>query len=319
MRAIAITEHGGPEVLRVTDVEEPAPGPGQLLVATRRTGVNFIETYQREGVYDITLPFVPGTEGTGEVIAVGEGVDAARVGERIMTSQAQGTYAERFVVDADRALTVPESISDDDAGALPLQGFTAHYLVRSTYEVGPQTTAVITAAAGGVGGVAIQLMKRQGATVIGLTSSQEKAETARSLGADHVLHYDGFADKVLEITDDRGADVVYDSVGRSTFDESLAAVHTRGMVVLFGGASGQVPPFDLQRLNAMGSLYVTRPSLNAYMQSPEERQWRAREMYEAIDDGLRIRVAGSYGLEEAGRAHEDLESRRTQGKLLLVP
>lgn len=317
MRAITLTQHGGPEVLTVSEVEDPVPGPGEVLVRTRRTGVNFIETYQREGVYDVELPFTPGTEGSGEVIALGEGVDSLQVGQRITTSQGRATYAETFVVDADRVVVVPESVSDDAAGALPLQGFTAHYLTRSTFSVGPETTAVITAAAGGVGGVAIQLMKRQGATVIGLTSSQEKADTARSLGADHVLPYEGFADAVEEITGGRGADVVYDSVGKTTFDESLAAVHLRGMVVLFGGSSGQVPPFDLQRLNAMGSLYVTRPSLNAYMHTEEERQWRAREMFEAIEDGLKIRVGGTYSLDDAAQAHRDLESRRTQGKLLL--
>lgn len=319
MRAITITDHGGPEVLTVSEVQDPVPGPGEVLVRTLRTGVNFIETYQREGVYDVELPFTPGTEGMGEVLAVGDGVQSVQVGQRVTTSQAKATYAEQFLAPADRVVVVPEGISDDAAAALPLQGFTAHYLVRSTYPVGPETTAVITAAAGGVGGVAIQLMKRQGARVIGLTSSREKAETARSLGADHVLPYEGFADAVQELTDGRGADVVFDSVGRSTFDESLAAARTRGTVVLFGGASGQVPPFDLQRLNAMGSLYVTRPSLNAYMQTPEERQQRAREMFEAIADGLSLRVGGTYSLEEAGDAHAALESRSTQGKLLLIP
>ncbi|ROZ62514.1 quinone oxidoreductase [Kocuria soli] len=319
MRAIRIHDHGGPEVLTFEDTDAPTPGPGQILVTTSRTGVNFIETYQREGVYDVDLPFLPGSEGAGVVAAVGEGVESLAVGQRVMTSQGSGTYAEQFLVNADQAVLVPDTISDDDAGALPLQGFTAHYLTRSTYEVGPETTAVITAAAGGVGGLAIQLMKQLGATVIGLTSSPEKAETARQLGADHVLPYEGFADAVLELTDGEGADVAYDSVGRTTFDESLAAVKTRGTVVLFGGASGQVPPFDLQRLNAMGSLYVTRPSLNAYLRTPEELQWRARELFEAVDAGLRVRVGGSYSLADAASAHTDLESRNTQGKLLLVP
>ncbi|KAA9393531.1 quinone oxidoreductase [Kocuria coralli] len=319
MRAIRIHSHGGPEVLTSEEIGSPSPGPGQVLVATSRTGVNFIETYQREGVYDVELPFLPGSEGTGEVIAVGDGVGHVSVGQRVMTSQGVGTYAEEFLVSADQAVVVPDSVSDDDAGALPLQGFTAHYLTRSTYEVGPETTAVITAAAGGVGGLAIQLMKQRGATVIGLTSSQEKADTARELGADHVLPYEGFADAVLELTGGEGADVVYDSVGKTTFDESLAAVRTRGMVVLFGGASGQVPPFDLQRLNTMGSLYVTRPSLNAYLRSSEELQWRARDLFEAIEGGLRVRVGGTYALADAASAHTALESRGTQGKLLLTP
>ncbi|NKE09675.1 MULTISPECIES: quinone oxidoreductase family protein [Kocuria] len=319
MRAVRIHKHGGPEVLTVDDVDTPTPGPGQVLVRTARTGVNFIETYQREGVYDVELPFLLGSEGSGVVEAVGDGVTHLSPGQRVMTSQGVGTYAEYFLVNADQAVVVPDSISDDDAGALPLQGFTAHYLTRSTYAVGPETTAVITAAAGGVGGLAIQYMKQLGATVIGLTSSQDKAETARSLGADHVLPYDGFADAVLDLTDGQGADVVYDSVGKSTFDESLAATKTRGTVVLFGGASGQVPPFDLQRLNAMGSLYVTRPSLNAYLRTPEELQWRAQEMFQAIESGLTVRVGGNYTLEDAASAHTDLESRATQGKLLLTP
>lgn len=319
MRAVRIHNHGGPEVLTLDDVQAPSPGPGQVLVRTARTGVNFIETYQREGIYDVELPFLLGSEGTGVVEALGDGVTHIKPGQRVMTSQGVGTYAEYFVVNAEQAVVVPEHISDDDAGALPLQGFTAHYLTRSTYAVGPETTAVITAAAGGVGGLAIQYMKQLGATVIGLTSSQDKAETARSLGADHVLPYDGFADAVLDLTDGQGADVVYDSVGKSTFDESLAATKTRGTVVLFGGASGQVPPFDLQRLNAMGSLYVTRPSLNAYLRTPEELQWRAQDMFQAIDSGLTVRVGGAYSLEDVASAHTELESRRTQGKLLLNP
>lgn len=319
MRAVRVHSHGGPEVLTVEELEAPVPGAGQLLVSTARTGVNFIETYQREGVYDVELPFLPGSEGSGQVIAVGPGVTQVSKGQRVMTSQGIGTYAEQFLVNAEQAVVVPDEISDDDAGALPLQGFTAHYLTRSTFRVGAETTAVITAAAGGVGGLAIQLMKQHGATVIGLTSSQNKADTATSLGADHVLPYEGFADAVMELTGGQGADVVYDSVGKTTFDESLAATKTRGTVVLFGGASGQVPPFDLQRLNAMGSLYVTRPSLNAYLRSPEELQWRAQEMFEAIGNGLRVRVGGNYALTDVASAHADLESRGTQGKLLLTP
>ncbi|MDO5618708.1 quinone oxidoreductase family protein [Kocuria sp.] len=319
MRAVRIHEHGGPGVLTLDEIQDPTPQPGQVLVNTVRTGVNFIETYQREGVYDVELPFLLGSEGSGVVEAVGEGVTQLSVGQRVMTSQGSGTYAQKFLVNAEQAVAVPDHISDDDAGALPLQGFTAHYLTRSTYPVGPETTAVITAAAGGVGGLAIQYMKQLGATVIGLTSSQDKADTARSLGADHVLPYDGFADAVMDLTQGQGADVVYDSVGRTTFDESLAATTTRGTVVLFGGASGQVPPFDLQRLNAMGSLYVTRPSLNAYLRSPEELQWRANDLFQAIQNGLTVRVGGSYPLEDAASAHTDLESRGTQGKLLLTP
>ena len=320
MTAIAAQESGGPEVLEPAEAEVPRPGPGQVLVRTAATGVNFIETYQREGVYPVEHPFTPGSEGAGEVVAVGENVLSVTVGQRVATSEATRTYAEYFVVDEAKAMPVPEGISDHDAAALPLQGLTAHYLVRSTFELTPEHTAVITAASGGVGGLAIQLMKRIGATVIALTSTAEKATTARELGADHVLGYEGFADRVRELTDGRGADVVYDSVGQSTFDESLRATRVRGTVVLFGGSSGQVPPFDLQRLNGSGALYVTRPSLAFYLRDAEERAWRWNELTEAVVTGeLKVRVGGTYPLADAARAHTDLESRGTQGKLLLVP
>lgn len=320
MKAIAAQQSGGPDVLQPADVEIPRPGPGQVLVRTAATGVNFIETYQREGVYSVAYPFTPGSEGAGVVSAVGEDVTSVSVGQRVATSEAVRTYAQYFVVDADKAMAVPDGMSDHDAAALPLQGLTAHYLVRSTFELGPEHTAVITAASGGVGGLAIQLMKRSGATVIALTSTEEKAATARELGADHVLGYDGFSDTVRELTDGRGADVVYDSVGKSTFDESLKAARVRGTVVLFGGSSGQVPPFDIQRLNGSGSLFLTRPSLAFYLRDAQERAWRWQELTDAVVAGdLKVRVGGSYPLAEAARAHTDLESRATQGKLLLLP
>ena len=320
MTAIAAQESGGPDVLRATEVAPPQPGPGQVLVRTAAAGVNFIETYQREGVYPVEHPFTPGSEGAGEVVAVGDNVSSVTVGQRVATSEAARTYAEYLVVDEAKAMPVPDEMSDHDAAALPLQGLTAHYLVRSTFELKPEHTAVITAASGGVGGLAIQLMKRIGATVIALTSTEEKAATARELGADHVLGYEGFAQKVRQLTDGRGADVVYDSVGKTTFDESLKAARVRGTVVLFGGSSGQVPPFDLQRLNGSGALYVTRPSLAFYLRDAEERAWRWNELTDAVVAGeLTVRVGGSYSLVDAARAHADLESRGTQGKLLLVP
>ncbi|WP_431813152.1 quinone oxidoreductase family protein [Kocuria sp. cx-455] len=320
MKAIAARESGGPDVLQPDDVEIPRPGPGQVLVRTAATGVNFIETYQREGVYSVDHPFTPGSEGAGVVSAVGEDVTSVSVGQRVATSEAIRTYAQYFVVDAEKAMPVPDGMSDHDAAALPLQGLTAHYLVRSTFELKPEHTAVITAASGGVGGLAIQLMKRIGATVIALTSTEEKATTARELGADHVLGYEGFADRVRDLTDGRGADVVYDSVGKSTFDESLKAARVRGTVVLFGGSSGQVPPFDIQRLNGSGALFLTRPSLAFYLRDAQERTWRWKELTDAVVAGdLKVRVGGTYPLAEASRAHMDLESRATQGKLLLLP
>ncbi|PZP19648.1 MAG: NADPH:quinone reductase, partial [Kocuria rhizophila] len=269
MKAIAAQESGGPDVLHLTDVEIPQPGPDQVLVRTAATGVNFIETYQREGVYPVDHPFTPGSEAAGVVTAVGENVTSVSVG-----------------------------------AALPLQGLTAHYLVRSTFELRPEHTAVITAASGGVGGLAIQLMKRIGATVIALTSTEEKVETARQLGADHVLGYENFAEQVRELTDGRGADVVYDSVGKTTFDESLKATRVRGTVVLFGGSSGQVPPFDIQRLNGSGALFLTRPSLVHYLRDAEERAWRWNELTEAVVAGdLTVRVGGTYPLADAAQAH----------------
>ncbi|MDO4919518.1 quinone oxidoreductase [Kocuria sp.] len=320
MQTVTAAQAGGPEVLRPDEREVPAPGPHEAMVRTVATGVNFIETYQRSGVYPVDYPFTPGAEGCGEVVAVGEEVTGMAPGQLVATAEASRTYAEYFTVDAAKLLPVPPGMDPWIAAALPLQGLTAHYLVRSTVALGPGDTAVVTAASGGVGGLVVQLARRAGATVVALTSTPEKAETARGLGADHVLGYDGFAARVRELTDGAGADVVYDSVGAATFDESLAATSVRGTTVLFGGSSGQVPPFDLQRLNSSGALYVTRPSLAYYLRDAEERRWRWRELTDAVADGaLTVRVGGTYPLAEASAAHRDLESRATQGKLLLVP
>lgn len=320
MQAVVAERAGGPEVLRAREVPVPTPGPREVLVRTEATGVNFIETYQRSGVYPVSFPFTPGAEACGVVAAVGEQVTELAVGQRVATAEATATYAEHVVIAAEKAMPVPARMTAETAAALPLQGLTAHYLVRSTFPLEAGHTAVVTAASGGVGGLAVQLMKRIGATVIALTSTPEKAATARELGADHVLGYEGFADRVRDLTEGRGADVVYDSVGRATFDESLKATRVRGTTVLFGGASGQVPPFDLQRLNACGSLYVTRPSLAHYVRDADERSWRWGELVDAVEAGeLSVRVGGSYPLADAADAHRDLESRATQGKLLLVP
>ncbi|GAA1818721.1 quinone oxidoreductase family protein [Nesterenkonia flava] len=312
---------GGSEVFETAEVPLPEPGPGQLLVQTRAAGVNFIETYQRSGVYSVEYPFVPGSEGTGTVLALGEDVEAFHIGQRITTTEAAtGTYASHFLVDAAKAVPVPDEITDEQAAALPLQGATAHYLVNSTYRVSPGETVLTHAGAGGVGQILTQLLKAKGARVITTTSSAEKAEIAQAAGADHVLSYDNFAEKVREITNGDGVPVVYDGVGRDTFTGSLDALAVRGTLVLFGGASGPVPPLDLQELNRRGGLYVTRPALHWYLRNAEERSWRFTELFALMSAReLKLSIGGSYPLADAGRAHGDLESRRTTGKLILIP
>jgi NADPH:quinone reductase len=319
-KAIVAAQPGGPEVLRLVDAELPVPGPDQLLVKVAATGVNFIETYERSGIYKIPFPYTPGSETAGTVVEAGSGVRDFAVGDRIASAEAARTYAEYAVVDADKALPVPDNVSDEAAGAIPLQGMTAHYLCNSTFKVEAGQTVLTHAGAGGVGLLLTQLLKAKGARVITTVSTDEKEALAREAGADEVLRYDGFADKVRDLTGGTGVDAVFDGVGKSTFDESLSSLRTRGMMVLFGGASGQVPPFDLQRLNAGGSLFVTRPKLKDYLLTVEERRWRASELFQAVSAGaLRVRIGASYPLADAARAHEDLQSRRTTGKLLLIP
>ncbi|MDN5754198.1 MAG: quinone oxidoreductase family protein [Arthrobacter sp.] len=318
--ALRIPQAGGPEVFELVDVERPAPGPGQLLVRLAAVGVNFIETYQRSGVYPVQYPFVPGTEGSGTVEAVGEGVTDHAVGDRVATSEGTGSYAEYMLVDAEKAFPVPEGVSDEVAGALPLQGFTAHYLINNSFKVGPGDTVLTYAGAGGVGQLLIQLLKLRGATVITTTSTEEKAELARAAGADHVLSYAEVPDRVRELTDGRGVDVVYDGIGKDTFEGSLASLRIRGTLVLFGGASGQVPPFDLQRLNSHGSLTVTRPKLSDFLLDGPERRWRAQEMFSLVAEGtLKVAIGARFPLEQAGQAHTALASRATTGKVILLP
>ncbi len=316
-----IERPGGPEVLALGERPDLAPGPHELLVETRAVGVNFMETYERAGIYPVEYPFTPGTEGMGVVVGLGSEVEGVALGDRITTTQAERTYADAFLVDADKALRVPEGISDVVAAAIPGQGLTAHYLVRSTYPVKEGDVAVVTAAAGGVGGFLVQLLKRHGATVVALVGSEAKADVARTLGADVALvGYEDFAARARHAAAGRGADVVYDSVGRDAFDESLKALRRRGMLVLFGASSGQVPDVNLQRLNHHGSLYVTRPTIDDYLQDEQERAWRSRELFDAVLDGsLHVRLAGTFPLAEAARAHQVLESRASSGKLLLMP
>lgn len=319
-RLISIQSTGGTEVLSIQEAELPTIAPTEVLVKTHATGVNFIETYQRAGIYTMPLPFTPGSEACGEVIAAGSQVQEFKIGDRITTASAQATYAEHFVVNQAQAVRVPEEISDEVAAAIPLQGMTAHYLVKSTFPVQPEHTVLFHAGAGGVGGIAIQLLKTIGATVITTVSTDEKERIAKAHGADYVLRYDNFAQQTLELTDGKGVDVVYDSVGKDTFDDSLTTLKKRGMAVLFGGASGQVPPFDLQRLNALGGLFVTRPSLAHYLLTREELQWRMKELFDRVlAKELTITVDQIFSLDDAAAAHAYLEARKTRGKVLLKP
>ncbi len=320
MHKILARQAGGPEVLELTEAERPVPGPGQLLVKVTAAGVNFIDTYQRSGAYKVKYPFTPGSEAAGVVEEIGDGVSGFSVGDRVATAEGTGCYAGYVLVDEAKALPVPHGVDDFTAAALPLQGLTAHYLINSTFRVEPGQTALVHAGAGGVGLLITQLLKAKGTRVITTVSTPEKEELAREAGADHVLGYDDFSPRVRELTDGTGADVVYDGVGKDTFDGSLAALRIRGTMVLFGAASGPVPPFDPQRLNAGGSLHLTRPTLAHYLQNAQERRWRSAEIFAAAADGtLKVRVGARYSLADAATAHDDLEQRRTTGKVLLVP
>jgi len=326
MRAVTVSEHGGPEMLQVTDIPAAEPGPGELLVDVAAAGVNFADIYAREGRYPYArqLPFVLGQEGAGTVTATGPGTEFS-VGDRVAWTGAAGCYAEQAVVAAASAVPVPDGIDLATAAAVLLQGMTAHYLCYSAYPVSQDDPVVVHAAAGGVGLLLTQLVKMRGGIVVATTSSPAKAELAQEAGADFVAGYEDFGAVVRQITGDDaangpGAAVVYDGVGQDTFEASLAALRRRGYLVLYGAASGPVPPFDLQRLNPAGSLFVTRPSLGAYVASREELLWRAGDLFGWISEGqLSVRVGGRYPLHEAARAHEDLAGRRTTGKLLLLP
>jgi NADPH:quinone reductase len=320
MRAIVVNELGGPERMVLADQPDPVAGPGQVVVRVAAAGVNFIDIYRRSGVYQQPVPYIPGSEGAGVVTAVGEGVHEFSAGDHVAWSEAQGSYAELAAVAAKDAVPVPAGIDLKIAGAAMLQGLTAHYLCRSTYPVTEGAVTVVHAAAGGVGLLLTQLVSELGGTVVATTSSPAKAALAKEAGADFVTTYEEFPAVVREVTGGRGADVVFDGVGAATFDASLSVLRPRGMMVLFGGSSGQVPPFDLQRLNRGGSLYVTRPTLAHYVADRAELLWRAGEIFERVGHGgLHVRVGGQYPLGDAGRAHEDLAGRRTTGKLILVP
>ena len=324
MRAVRVHEPGESDALQVDEVPDPSPAAGEVLVRVAAAGVNFIDTYQRSGAYPLELPTGLGLEGAGEIVAVGDGVDAALVGRRVAWTDVLGSYAELVAVPAGRAVRVPDGLDLDLAAALMLQGITAHYLSHSTYPLGSDDTALVYAAAGGVGRLLCQLALRRGARVIALTSTDEKEAEVRRLGVEHVIRYrdEGvvISDEVRRLTGGRGVQVVYDSVGADTFDESLRSLAPRGTLVLFGQSSGKVAPIDPQVLNQHGSLYLTRPSIGAYTATPDELSWRATNLFDLVAGGeLEVAVHERYALEEAARAHDDLGSGTTAGKLLLVP
>jgi NADPH:quinone reductase len=320
MRAVVVTRTGGPEVLEVQDRPAPRPEEGQLLVDVEAVGVNYRDVYERNGAYARTPPFVAGVEGAGTVTAVGENVTELSTGDRVAWKDTPGSYAEQIALDATQAVPIPNGISTEQAAAVLLQGLTAHYLATSTYPVKPDDTVLVHAAAGGVGLLLTQMVKSRGGRVIATTSTNEKASLALEAGADDVIDYDTFAERVRELTDGSGVSVVYDGVGKATFDESLRSLQRRGTMVLYGAASGPVPPFDPMRLEREGSLFLTRPTLRHYTAARADLLEHARRLFALIAERkLDVRIGGRYPLEDAGTAHENLEARRTTGKLLLLP
>ena len=322
MKAVVVRAHGGPEVMALEDVAEPNPGPGEVVVNVAAAGVNYIDTYQREGLYPMTLPYTPGLEGSGTVSAVGGAVSGFSIGDRVAWNGVLGSYAEKIVVPENKLVAVPEGVDLHDAAQLMLQGITAHYLITSLFEIKPGHTALVHAAAGGVGLLLCQMISNRGGTVIGTVSTDAKASAARGAGAHHVIRYDqeDFTSRVREITGGVGVDVVYDGVGQTTFEGSLKSLKPRGMMALFGQSSGPVTAFDPQILNQLGSLFLTRPSMVHYLQTQEELAWRASEVFSDVASGaLRVTRGGSYSLADAAQAHTDLQARATSGKLLLIP
>ena len=322
MKAIRVHATGGPEALRFEDVPEPTPGRGEALVKVAAAGVNYIDIYFRTGLYPYPMPGTLGLEAAGTVVGVGADVADVRVGDRVAYTNMPGAYAELSVVPAERLVRLPEGVSFRDGAAAMLQGMTAHYLATSTYPLRAGDACIVHAAAGGVGLLLCQIAKIRDATVIGTTSTPDKAALARHAGADHVILYteQDFAAEARRLTGGVGVHVVYDGVGVSTFMKGLDALRPRGMMVLFGQASGPVPPFDLGLLNLKGSLYVTRPSLGAYIATRPELVGRAGDLFDWIAARrLRLRIDHEYPLRDAAEAHRALESRRTTGKVLLIP
>ena len=322
MKAIQVARVGGPEVLEVVDLPVPEPKSDEALVETKAVGVNFIDIYLREGRYPAPLPFVNGQEAAGVVSAIGSDVKNVQPGDRVAYTGVLGAYAEYAAVQSDRLVQIPAELDFNQAAAVLLQGMTAHYLSHSTYRLKQGDTALVQAAAGGVGLLLVQIAKDIGARVIGTVGSEAKAKLARDAGADEVVNYteQDFESETLRLTGGRGVDVVFDGVGKSTFAKDLNVLRPRGYLVLFGGASGPVPPFDPIILSQKGSLFLTRPTLAHYTAAREELEWRAGDVFQMITTGkLKLRIHGTYPLSEASSAHRDLEGRKTTGKILLIP
>lgn len=322
MKAIRVHTHGSPEALQFDEVPDPTPQEGEAVVRIEAAGVNFIDVYFRTGLYKSQPPFTPGQEAAGTVAAVGAGVTEVAVGDRVAYSGVQGSYAELAVVPAARLVNLPEGVSAKQGAAAMLQGMTAHYLACSTYPLKPGDTCLVHAAAGGVGQILCQIAKLRGARVFATVSTEEKARIAREAGADEVIFYteQDFAAEVKRLTDGRGVQVIYDGVGRTTFDKGLDCLARRGTMALFGASSGPVPPFDPQILNAKGSLFLTRPSLGHYIATREELLERAGDVFGWIAEGkLRLSIDREVPLAQAAEAHRALEARETKGKVLLIP
>ncbi len=322
MKALLIKETGGLEKLQVADVPQPTPGPGQALVEIAASGVNFIDVYFRIGLYPAELPAILGSEGAGTIVSVGAGVEGFEPGDRVAYAMARGAHAEFAAVPAAQLVKIPDGVGFRTAAAVMLQGMTAHYLTHSTFPLKAGDTCLVHAAAGGAGLLLVQMARRLGARVFGTVSTEAKAELARQAGADAVILYTqrDFETEVRRLTDGRGVDVVYDSVGLTTFTKSLSSLRPRGMMALFGQSSGAVPPFDPNVLNGKGSLFLTRPSLAHHLLTRDELMWRAGDVLTWVGSGeLKVRVDRAYALADAAEAYRALEGRQTSGKLLLIP
>jgi len=322
MKSIRIHEKGGPDVLKFEDVADPTPGPGELLIQVEAVGMNFIDIYFREGLYPVERPYTPGSEAAGTIVAVGDRVKDLQVGQRVVSQNVKGSYAERALVPADKAVRIPDGVTSKAAAAVWLQGLTAHYLAHSTYPLKNGDSCLVHAAAGGVGLLLCQMAKKRGAFVIGTASTEEKRKLAHAAGADEVIDYTSkdFAVETKRITNNAGVNVVYDSVGKTTFDKSLDCLKPRGLLALFGQSSGPVPPFDPQILNRKGSLFLTRPTLNSYVATRDELLSRANDLFGWMANGeLDVRIGAEFPLSQAGAAQTALAGRKTTGKVLLIP
>ena len=322
MKSIRIHEKGGPDVLKFEDVADPTPGPGELLIQVEAVGMNFIDIYFREGLYPVERPYTPGSEAAGTIVAVGDRVKDLQVGQRVVSQNVKGSYAERALVPADKAVRIPDGVTSKAAAAVWLQGLTAHYLAHSTYPLKNGDSCLVHAAAGGVGLLLCQMAKKRGAFVIGTASTEEKRKLAHAAGADEVIDYTSkdFAVETKRITNNAGVNVVYDSVGKTTFDKSLDCLKPRGLLALFGQSSGPVPPFDPQILNRKGSLFLTRPTLNSYVATRDELLSRANDLFGWMANGeLDVRIGAEFPLSQAGAAQTALAGRETTGKVLLIP